>query len=81
MPRRQSEAQPSTACQSLSGAGQLLNKEEIRRALNLPSTRMIDELMRKRKIPYIKLGHKTVRFSLPEVILALDNLKISAVSR
>ena len=41
----------------------LIGKEELRRRLNLPSVRMVEELMRKRKIPFIRLGHRTVRFS------------------
>ena len=33
---------------------------------------MIDELMRKRKIPWVKLGYKTVRFYWPTVEAALN---------
>ncbi len=58
-----------------------LSKEELRAALNLPSTRMVDEMMRKRRIPYIKLGHRTVRFSLSKVMTALGRLEVNAVGR
>lgn len=59
----------------------LLTKEELREKLNVPSTRMIDELMRKRKIPFIKLGHKTVRFDYEKVRAALDKFEHKAVGQ
>ncbi len=37
---------------------------------------MVDELMRKRKLPYVPLGHKTVRFYWPAVEAALKKLEI-----
>lgn len=52
----------------------LLTKEELRQRLNLPSTRGVDELTRRRKIPVIRLGHRTVRFSWPAVEAALKKL-------
>ena len=57
----------------------LMTKEELRAALNLPSTRMVDELVRKRKIPVIRLGHRTVRFNLAKVAAALERLELKAV--
>ena len=59
----------------------LLTKDQLREALNLPSTRMIDELVRKRKIPVIRLGHRTVRFDLVKVEAALDRLEFKEVGR
>jgi len=59
----------------------LLTKEELRVALNLPSTRMIDELVRKRKIPMIRFGHRTVRFDLAKVMVALEKLEIKAAGQ
>ena len=59
----------------------LLTKEELRAALNLPSTRRVDELVRKRKIPMIRLGHRTVRFDLPKVAAALERLELKAVGQ
>ena len=59
----------------------LLTKEELRAALNLPSTRMVDELVRKRKIPVIRLGHRTVRFNLAKVAAALERLELKAVGQ
>jgi excisionase family DNA binding protein len=58
-----------------------LTKEELRLKLNLPSTRMIDELMRKHKIPFIKLGHRTVRFDYEKVKAALEKFEIKAVGQ
>ena len=57
----------------------LMTKEELRAALNLPSTRRVDELVRKRKIPVIRLGHRTVRFNLAKVTTALERLELKAV--
>lgn len=60
---------------------ELLTKEDLRLRLNLPSLRMVEELMRKRKIPYLILGHKTVRFELPKVMEALLKLEKKAVGQ
>ncbi len=58
---------------------ELIDKEELRSRLNLPSVRMIAELMRKRKIPFVRLGHRTVRFSWPKVLAALNTLEQRAI--
>ena len=58
-----------------------LSKEGLRARLGLPSTRIVDEMMRSRKIPYVKLGHKTVRFFWPKVEAALEKLEIQEVGR
>ena len=60
---------------------ELLTKEELKNRLNLPSTRMVDELMRKRKIPYLKLGAKTIRFDYAKVLAALEKFEIKEVGR
>ena len=59
----------------------LMTKEELRAALNLPSTRRVDELVRKRKIPVIRLWHRTVRFNLTKVVVALERLESKAVGQ
>jgi len=59
----------------------LLTKEQLRAALNLPSTRMIDELVRKRKIPVLRLGHRTIRFDLVKVMTALEKCELKAVGQ
>jgi hypothetical protein len=58
----------------------LLSKEEIRQKLNLISIRGVDELVRRRKIPVVRLGHRTVRFSWPAVEAALKRLTIKEIS-
>jgi len=62
-----------------SQAKKLLSKDELREALNLPSTRIIDEMMRKRRIPFLKLGHRTIRFDFPRVVEALSRLEVRAI--
>ena len=59
----------------------LITKEEVRRRLGLPSTRMVDALMRQRKIPYIKLGYRTIRFDWRRVIAAVEKLELKEVGR
>jgi len=60
---------------------ELLTKEELRQKLNLPSTRKIDYMMKKRMIPYLPLGHKTVRFDLSKVMAALEKFEMKAVGQ
>lgn len=59
---------------------ELIDKEEVRRRLNLPSVRMVEELMRKRKIPFIRLGHRTVRFSWSKVLEAVSCYEHRAIN-
>ena len=66
---------------SETGGDEFLTKKELRARLNLPSTRMVDELMRKRLIPYLRLGHKTVRFSWEKCAAALAKLEIREIGR
>jgi hypothetical protein len=58
---------------------ELLTKEQLRRRLNLKSVRGIDEMVKHRKIPIIRLGHRTTRFSWPDVETALRKLTVLAV--
>lgn len=62
-------------------SSEYLTKEELREKLNLPSTRMIDELMKKGKITYQKWGKRTVRFEYDKVKADLDRLERKAVGR
>jgi len=55
---------------------ELLTKEELATKMNLPSTRMVDGLVARRKIPVIRLGHRTVRFRWGDVQTALDKLTV-----
>ena len=58
-----------------------LTKEQLRQRLNLPSTRMIDGMMKKRMIPYLKWGSKTVRFDFEKVTAALEKFELKAVGQ
>jgi hypothetical protein len=42
---------------------------------------MVDELVRKRKIPYLRLGHRTLRFDWPKVQAALERFEVKEVGR
>jgi hypothetical protein len=59
---------------------EILDKEQLRYRLNLMSTRGVDELVRKRKIPVIRMGHRTVRFNWAAVQAALAKLTIKEIS-
>jgi hypothetical protein len=58
-----------------------LDKEGLRKKLSLPSTRNVDEMMRSKRIPYLRLGHRTVRFDWPKVEKALARLEVKEVGR
>ena len=60
---------------------ELLDKEGVRALLNLPSIRKVDDLVRKRKIPFIRLGHKTLRFSPKNVLRAIEKLEVREIGR
>ena len=57
----------------------LLDKEHLRQKLGLESIRGVDELVRRRKIPVIRLGHRTVRFSWPAVEAAIKRLTVNEI--
>ena len=59
----------------------LLDKEGLKEALNLPSTRTVDALRSKRKIPYLRLGYRTLRYDLDAVKVALAKLTVKEVGR
>jgi len=58
-----------------------LDKEQLRMRLSLPSTRAIDEMMRAKRIPFLRLGHRTVRFDWPKVERALERLEVQEAGR
>jgi hypothetical protein len=58
-----------------------LNKEQLREKLNLVSTRNVDQLMRTKRIPFLRLGHRTVRFDWPKVEKALARFEVREVGR
>ena len=62
-------------------ADDFLTKEQLKERLNLPSTRMVDEMMKKRMIPFQKPGHGTIRFNWEKVKAALDKFEHKAVGQ
>lgn len=70
---------PQSTRETSAASSDYLTKEELRDRLKLESTRKVDELMKARKIPYMKLGHKTVRFRWSKVQEALSRYEIKAV--
>jgi hypothetical protein len=61
-----------------SGDGRLKTGEEIAIALG-ENPRTISTLRREGKIPYLKLGWRTIRYDLGKVIAALQRLEVRAV--
>ena len=57
-----------------------LNKVELAERLGIKK-RGIEELMRRRKIPFLTLGHRTVRFFWPAVEQALARFEHRAVGQ
>jgi hypothetical protein len=60
-------------------ANEWLTKEQLRQRLNLASVRCVDEMVKRKKIPVSRLGHRTVRFCWPDVEAALEKLTVRAV--
>ncbi len=58
-----------------------LTKEQLREKLNLPSTRKIDYMMKRRMIPFLKWGTKTVRFDWNKVKDALEKFEYKAIGQ
>ena len=55
-----------------------LDERDAAQYLNT-SVRNLTELMRRRKVTYIKLGHRTVRFRVEDLDRDLDRLRVKAV--
>ena len=53
----------------------LVTKAELVTALNLPSVWAVDRLRKKKKIPFVSLGYRTVRYRVSEVSRALGRLE------
>jgi hypothetical protein len=67
----------------LPGAGNqpaLLKRGQLARALNA-SSRSIDNWQRQKKIPFIRISPRCVRFHLPSVLAALRRFEIKAVGQ
>ncbi|WP_348543731.1 hypothetical protein [Chthoniobacter sp.] len=59
----------------------LLTKKQLKIRLNLPSERMVEEMMKKRMIPFLKLGHRTIRFEWSKVQEAIAKFEHKAVGQ
>jgi excisionase family DNA binding protein len=57
----------------------LITKAEIAEYIGGSSTKIVDKLMRERKIPFTKIGHRTLRFDRDKVLAALSRLEVRAV--
>jgi excisionase family DNA binding protein len=57
-----------------------LNKLELAERLGI-TRHGVEELMRRRKIPFLTLGHRTVRFYWPAVERALCRLEHRAIGQ
>jgi excisionase family DNA binding protein len=67
-------------CENARMSKKYLTKQELAAELGL-KRRGIEELMRRRKIPFLSLGHRTVRFELPKVEKALGKFEHKAVGQ
>ena len=76
-----SHKQPERAKNQGESNEDFLTKEQLRDRLNLPSTRKVDDMMKKRMIPFHKWGPKTVRFDYEKVKTALDKFERKAVGQ
>ena len=57
----------------------LLTKEELRQRLNVPHVRIVENMTRAKKIPVVKLGHRTLRYNWTKVQAALEKLTVREV--
>jgi hypothetical protein len=78
-PAARSEASQPRSTDLNNGLPDWIDKEELRRRLSLPSSRMVDQLMRKKMIPFTRLGWKTTRFSWARVQAALAKYEQKAI--
>jgi len=57
----------------------LLTAKQIATQLGLPHDDYVKALARKRKIPSVRLGYRTIRFDAAKVAKALEKLEVRAV--
>ncbi len=67
------------APESAVNAPALLKRLQLARAINV-SARTVDNWQKKKKIPFLKLGTRCVRFHLPSVLAALRKFEIREVA-
>jgi excisionase family DNA binding protein len=56
---------------------EFLTKQTLAARLDLPSTRVVDEMVARGVLPAIRLGHRTLRFRWSDVERALSQLTIN----
>ena len=59
----------------------LLDKRQLAKALGRRSTRLIDAWVKARRISYFRLGHRTLLFSLPQVLADLQKFEVQSIGR
>jgi len=72
--------EPVSATGSAANDPALLTRKELAKRLSL-SSRTIDNLQRGKKISYIRLSPRCIRFHLPSVINALRNFEVKEAGR
>ena len=72
----EADSQKASGTQRGQGAEGLLTKFDISSRLRI-STRSVDEWMRRERIPYIKIGGKTVRFRWDDVLEKLRAYRVN----
>jgi hypothetical protein len=71
---------PVSAIGSAAKDPALLKRRELARAINA-SPRSVDNWQKQKKIPYIKISPRCVRFHLPSVLAALRKFEIREAGR
>jgi hypothetical protein len=68
-----------SATESAASPAALLKRQQLARALNA-SPRSVDNWQKQKKIPFIKISPRCVRFHLPSVLAALRKLEVKEAS-
>jgi hypothetical protein len=76
------EAHKSSPISDISAADQpaLLKRVQLARAINV-SPRSVDNWQKKRRIPFLKISPRCVRFHLPSVLAALRKFEVQEAGR
>jgi hypothetical protein len=65
----------------IAGDPRFVDKRQLAERLNLPSIRSVDNLIKLRRIPVLRWGHRTVRFDMLKVEEALRQFEVKAVGQ
>lgn len=58
----------------------LLTAKKVAESIGLPDATSIKRLARQRKIPFIRLGHRTLLFDPAKVRAAIDKLEVRPIA-